>query len=438
MPARATAKAALAMGRMIAARVTDHERLAAAMAAAVTQTRYPSYAVWDAPSVTQGNAGQAMLCAYLDSCFPDEGWDRVAHDHLMRAVRVAERRPRMSPSIFGGISGIALTAALLARDGTRYRRLRHSLDARLLPDVFAGARALAAASAGMPVSQFDLISGLAGVAAYLLRPTATGESSAALEPALQGLATLAQVIDGRPRWHTPPYLMHDEGMARQYPQGNLNLGLAHGIPGPLAVMSMGLLQGHEHDGVRSAVQTLATWLMEWRCDDEWGVNWPTVVDLRAIASRSGDGIGPGPSRAAWCYGSPGVARALWLAGCALGDEAAKQTAVEGMTAIYRRPIAERRINSPTFCHGIAGLLQVTTRFAADTGLPVFAEAAQTLTRQLLATCDPCLLLGVANTEQDGTLVDQPGVLDGATGVAMTLLAVGTGVEPAWDRLFALA
>jgi hypothetical protein len=35
-------------------------------------------------------------------------------------------------------------------------------------------------------------------------------------------------------------------------------------------------------------------------------------------------------------------------------------------------------------------------------------------------------------------VDRPGVLDGAAGVAMVLLAAAVDVEPDWDRLFLLA
>jgi hypothetical protein len=35
-------------------------------------------------------------------------------------------------------------------------------------------------------------------------------------------------------------------------------------------------------------------------------------------------------------------------------------------------------------------------------------------------------------------VDQPGLLDGAPGVILALLAASTDVEPIWDRLFLLS
>jgi lantibiotic biosynthesis protein len=109
-----------------------------------------------------------------------------------------------------------------------------------------------------------------------------------------------------------------------------------------------------------------------------------------------------------------------------------------MEAVYRRPIRQRGIDSPTFCHGVAGLLQVTLRFAHDTGLPLFIDAAQTLTEQLLVAYRPESLVGYVSLEPGDNPVDRPGLLDGAAGVAMVLLAAATDVEPEWDRLFLIA
>jgi hypothetical protein len=146
----------------------------------------------------------------------------------------------------------------------------------------------------------------------------------------------------------------------------------------------------------------------------------------------------GTSRSAWCYGSPGIARSLWLAGQALDNEQYRKLAVDAMSATYRRPLHIRRIDSPTFCHGVAGLAQITLRFANDTRLPEFASASRDLVAQLLDLYEPDSLLGYRDLEPGDNAVDQPGLLDGAPGVAMVLLAAASGVEPTWDRLFLLS
>jgi hypothetical protein len=109
-----------------------------------------------------------------------------------------------------------------------------------------------------------------------------------------------------------------------------------------------------------------------------------------------------------------------------------------MRATLRRPLAERRIDSPTFCHGVAGYLQCTLRFAHHTGLPEFAQAVCALTDQLIAMHEPDLPLGYRSLEMYGVHVDQPGLVDGATGVMTTLLAAAVEVEPTWDRAFLLS
>jgi hypothetical protein len=341
--------------------------------------------------------------------------------------------------MYSGLSGLAFAAWSLSRGGTRYRRMLASIDALLFPQVDAQAEGLTRADGdGMSVGEFDVISGCAGAGAYLLSRRDDPGAAAALEAVLRAIVALASGAGPRPRWWTPVHLLFDEETAAMFPHGNLNCGLAHGIPGPLALLALAYSQGIRVPGVEEAAERLALWLATNRADDGWGVNWPYSVPLtpEGLPDRSANAYGP--SRAAWCYGAPGVARTLWLAGVAFGRPAWRELALEAMQAVYRRPVAVRYIDSPTFCHGVAGLLQITLRFAHDTRMPIFAEAAADLTEWLLSAFEPDSLLGYRNWEPGGTRVDQPGLLDGAPGVLLTLFAASSAVEPTWDRMFLLS
>ena len=46
--------------------------------------------------------------------------------------------------------------------------------------------------------------------------------------------------------------------------------------------------------------------------------------------------------------------------------------------------------------------------------------------------------GLSNLEPNGHLVDQPGLLDGAAGVVLVLLAAATSVEPLMELIFLLS
>jgi lantibiotic biosynthesis protein len=427
-----TRAAAEGVAHDVLARCSDPERMRSALIAARGQTDYPRTVYWEPYGLAQGDAGLALMAGYAATAFSEDGWDVTAHERLATAVRGAEQAPWLPPGLFGGVGGLLLTVTALSRDGARYNRLLASLDRT----VAAAARDLAKRVEELPpgcsVGEFDLISGLAGVGAALLARHDGAEAHDALAAVLTALVTLVDDTGGAmPRWFTPPELMGDDATARIYPEGNLNCGLAHGIPGPLALMALARRNGIDVQGMQDAIAHIAAWLVAHRVDDAWGVNWPTAVTLDS-------GLPEGPSRAAWCYGAPGVARALWLAGESLGDDALRATALEGMKAVYCRPVAERKIDSPTFCHGVAGLLQVTLRFAHDTGHPVFREAAHELTEQLLGAYDGSRLLGYSTLEPGGNPVDQPGLLDGAPGVALVLLAAATDAAPVWDRAFLLS
>lgn len=429
---------ALATAREVARRLREPEQVEAAVAAALAQTSFPKAVHWEPAGLAQGYAGLALMCAQLDAGFPDEGWDRAGHRYLSLAAQGAERWSYLPTGLWSGLSGLAFAAWSLSRGGTRYGRLLGQIEARLLPQVASLGVSLPHQRQGVSVGSFDIISGLAGAGAYLLCRRDSDQADAALRAALHGLVALSAPVDGLPRWYTPPQLIGDESMLEQCPEGNLNCGLAHGIPGPLALLALARMAGVEVEGMPEAIDRVARWLVAQQMEDAWGVNWPTFVPVESVDGTGVAGRATHTGRAAWCYGSPGLARALWLAGAALDIGEYRELAVAALEAVYRRPLGERRIFSPTFCHGVAGLLQITLRFANDTRRDSFVAAAHTLSRQLLAFYDPGSRLGFYSIEPGGGRVDQPGLLDGVPGVALVLLAAATEQEPSWDRAFLLA
>jgi hypothetical protein len=427
------------VARAVAERLRDRQCVERAVASAPAQTAFPRTVHWQPCALAQGEAGIALTCAYLDVCFPDQGWDRIGHHYLSVAAEAAERLPAAAVGMFSGLTGVAFAAWSLSRGGARYRRLLATVDNALLAQVKVQADYLSLQNANaLSFGEFDVISGLAGVGSYLLCRLDIHGVPAALDAVLRYIQGLASDASSRPRWWTPANALGDEDMVALHPHGNLNCGLAHGIPGPLALMSIALSRRVAVSGLEEAVTRVATWLVEHRADDAWGVNWPFAVPLTADGLPDFARSARAPSRAAWCYGAPGVARALWLAGVALDRTEWRQLAVDAMKAVYRRPPYIRRIDSPTFCHGVAGLLHVMVRFARDTGLTTFATAAADLTESLLSAYEPDSLLGYRNCEPGGARIDQAGLLDGAPGVVLALLAASTYVEPTWDRAFLLS
>ncbi|HEX2060771.1 MAG TPA: lanthionine synthetase LanC family protein, partial [Thermoanaerobaculia bacterium] len=145
------------------------------------------------------------------------------------------------------------------------------------------------------------------------------------------------------------------------------------------------------------------------------------------------------TRAAWCYGDPGVACALLLAARCTDNDTWEAEAIALARDAARRPEEECGILDAGFCHGSAGLAHLFARLARATGDTELEAAAVFWYRKTLALRDGdggiagySFLLPDLN-ETIKTWVDDPGLLNGAAGVALSLLSAAMPVEPAWDR-----
>ena len=347
---------ALVPGLLEAAReITDPARLDRLLVAHRTS--------WRSESVAEGDAGLALLCGQLDRCFPGQGWDLTARHFLSVALRAAESRPSPALGLLTGVSGLVFVAGELSRGRAA------GLD-------------VVAARAAESTAAVDLASGTSGIGAALLALPATAVTRTALEPILRRL------LDGM-----------------EFPSGT-DLGLEHGVPGPLALLALALRAGVEVQGQREALRHGCAWLLDQQAPDR---TWPPF---------SGD---PSTGPTGSCCGTPGIARVLWLSGVELDDPSLRARAVEAMEAVYARAPTAGGAPSPAFCHGVAGLLQITLRFAHDTGAAGFVRAAEELVAQI-----------------GSDIGDHPGLLEGSAGVILGLLAAATDVEPTWDRLFMLS
>lgn len=203
--------------------------------------------------------------------------------------------------------------------------------------------------------------------------------------------------------------------------------------------------GYQIPQLAGKVSFLARWLMSVAQSDDWGMIWSAYYPHVVSFSLE-------PYRTAWCYGSPGVARALWLAGQALGDLEIKQAAIHAIDACCRRPRERWRVTNAIFCHGLSGIVQILLRFYHDTGIKRFADFANLLVGDICNEFSIGLIYGFPNgrlSEEKRTqelLASEYSwqdssaafLLQGSAGIVLVLLAASHQVYPDWDSLFGLS
>jgi len=272
--------------------------------------------------------------------------------------------------------------------------------------------------------EFDLISGLTGIGTYLLNRHGGGDL---LRGVLAYLVRLTEPLKAGTEM-LPGWWSGDSPAGQpsaQWPGGHGNLGLAHGICGPLALMSAAIRRGIEVPGQREAIDRICSHLDRWRTGTGTRAWWPGTVSRSEWLSRTSRQRGPG--RPSWCYGTPGLARTQQLAALALSDPQRQQQAEQALVGCVADETQLSRLVDASLCHGWAGLMHTTRRISADSG----SDALTVLLPGLRARLDQHL-------HQQG-LPTRPGLLEGRAGVQLVQCTGATDMplENRWDACLLL-
>ena len=274
--------------------------------------------------------------------------------------------------------------------------------------------------------EYDLISGLTGLGAYhLFRHGSAGSGMTAA--VLCYLVALAEPVrkDGEalPGWWSGTGPAGTPNPA--WPGGHLNLGMAHGGAGILALLSGAMRVGIQVDGHGKAVSELCATFDRYRQGSSARPWWPAMISLSE--HRQGRTSRERQARPSWCYGTPGQARAQQLAGLALNDRERMRVAEHALAGCVLNRQVACLLTDASLCHGWAGVVQTLWRATSDALDPRPLQIALREARQGME--DQLARRGPASS----------GLLEGTSGTLLTqndLSRVGSE-SPAWDACLLL-
>lgn len=373
------------------------------------------------PSLSGGLAGTALLFAALAEIASSEADAEIAVGCIERAVDAAAEF--QYPPFFGGVAGVAWAVQHLAGrlfDSEGLDELFDSVDASLL-DLL---------ESPSWEADYDLISGLVGYGVYLLDRPQNDVVAAALVRIIDHLDVLAEVGESdQITWLTPPQLL-PEWQRELAPDGYHNVGLAHGVPGVVAFLGLAHRAGVEQDRTRRLLDGAVRWVLAQELDQSTHAFSSWVIP--GADDRT-------PSRLAWCYGHLGLALALLVAARSISSKDWEDRALAILKAAAKRSFDDSGVKDTGLCHGAAGVAHLFNRAFQATGDEALGEAARRWYEQTLTMRMPDI--GVAGfpafridpESHEEIFEPTPGLLEGATGVALALLSAVHPLEPRWDR-----
>jgi len=384
-------------------------------------------------SLGGGMAGQALFYGYLFKAAGAERHAARAQQLLDEAIEALARAP-MRPALYSGFTGVAWAAEHLGRllDDEEKQEAGEVEDEDVSEEI--DQALLAALDRFSWAGDYDLISGLVGFGVHALERFPRPSAVLCLEAVVNRLDESAEKNGQEVTWFRPPEALPDASR-ESTPHGYYDLGVAHGVPGIIALLADACRLGVRQEQARPLLEGAVRWLVPRHLEGQGGACYP---------SRVGLGIEARPSRLAWCYGDPGIAATLLYAARAVGVEEWESAALA--IAAHAASVApeDAGVREPGLCHGALGLAHLYNRIHQAGGGELFADAARLWYRLGLEMRKP-EEDGIAGFQpwvpgqdsQLGWAVD-PGFLTGAAGIGLALLAAVTSVEPEWDRLLLVA
>ncbi len=371
------------------------------------------------PSLISGSAGLAVFHAYWSRA-------RCRQDRLGTAERFLREAEQgvasvtMSSSLFSGFAGVAWAMA-------------HLQGRFFAPDGGDSTEAVDEALIGFVRrpgwrNDYDLISGLVGIGVYALERLPSRAAVSCLEGVVDRLEETAVRRPGGLTWHTRPELLPTP-QRKQCPDGYDNLGLAHGVPGVIAILAASSAAGIRKSIARRLLDGAVAWLLRQKLEGSPGARFPAWV------AEGQKNLG---CRSAWCYGDPGVSGALFVAARCVGDRDWEREALAVARGAARRPPEQAGVVDAGLCHGAAGLAHVFNRMFQATGDATLRRAARYWFARTLAMRRPGRGVGGFLAQEEDkkgkkSWVGAPGLF-GAGGIALALLSAATSIEPDWDRM----
>ena len=359
---------------------------------------------------TAAPAERTLFWAYVTS-FVDEPFAHAAYDAAMDDLISALHHGVPHAALYdGGLGGIGWTCAHVLDGGAE--DVLSVIDEAMVGVV----------DVERWDASHDLAAGLVGFGVYFLERLANNPDAAlahrGLERVIAHLDRNAHRSDHGATWLTSLDVMPPHYRA-EFPDGFYDLGLAHGVPGVCAFLARAArATGH------ARARSLSGEALHWLALHRSSIGFPSMVPP-TFARGSQPEIRVNRTRAAWCYGDPGVAAAVW----AESPELARSIALD----CAARDEASAGCRDAGLCHGTGGLAHLLNRFYQASGEPALRDSARDWFARTLA---------LRGTEQGFTAYrgeDRPreglhGLVEGDMGIALALLGAISDAEPSWDRI----
>lgn len=382
-------------------------------------------------SLAYGYPGLIILLSSYNQVYETDKYDNEIFHYVEMLVDLI-KKDQSDISMFTGLTGVAFALRTASQNELRYKKAILAVD-NLLIKLIQRFLIYINNDKHTAMSYYDVISGLSGVLRYLLIAVEMKQLNGSynkerdqqyedvIQSILQYLNNLSKFNNKLPGWYVPGEYLHDKN---EYPNGVINDSFSHGSAGILATLSLAYLKGWKIPDIKDSISNISSWFNENIQYDTIGAFWPQKINVNSADVAYSRG------RDAWCYGSIGVSRAMYLAAEALESDYYRKLSIDtfkDVTKYYlNNGVAHLDLG---FCHGTSGIVRVLGRTIQDYGDPDLINGYNHLFQ--------LLYMSFSKEKNSFLIKNELGLLEGPIGVCLTLLSYEKS-DLIWDCCFCIA
>lgn len=267
--------------------------------------------------------------------------------------------------------------------------------------------------------EYELITGLSGVARYLMDHTDDVESNYLLEKITDRLINRSVARDMQGGQITG-YQYYPDEIEQKYMNSNIangcvNYGVSHGMGGPLIVLSEMYERGYHNSLLLSTIHNLWKEYLDALYKVQDIVYWPGRISAKQYFTK--ELIDKRANQMSWCYGSVGILRGLYISAKAIGDKEKELWVQNELKKIAQMPMDKLMLSSTMVCHGFSGIALIMNLMYENTRDVVFHQTTHAIIEYILKMLP-----------EEEKYMKQFHYLEGSVGVLQTLISLTTGIH----------
>lgn len=347
-------------------------------------------------------------------------YNRVNY-YLHELLKSIKLNSRNNISMCYGFSGYVYALKLLPKRSKEYSKLLETLET-ILVSLTRDRLSEIKKSNKVKEEYIDVIQGVSSVGKYFLSKDKLTSNQELL---LKGVLNyLAGVINNKPTIY--PEYMPNEKLKRKFPNGYINLGVAHGILGPLYVLALGFKKFNMPEYLISLKKGLSYYEKTFQTNKIGKIiGWNGRVSAEVESEKFEYNL-------SWCYGSLGMARVLYNISKIIDIPKLQELATDVFhSSIYYLNSSE--ILNNAICHGRSGIMLLFNLMYLDTGESQFKAISDNLFKEIVNKATDSEYIFVerdiyfrgVNYDEVIEYIDF-GLLNGVSGIVLALMAQRTG------------